>query len=392
MTAIMLGELKYLSSKEAAEVTGYTQDYVGQLARGGQIEAKRVSGMWYVNEESLKAYKAKADEFVPTPPQSVLPRHNAETSVSFDGKDYVSTSRASKLTGYNQDYVGQLARSGEILSRQVGNRWYVDRESLLAHKKEKDALLAAVQVESVGLAKPSDAVANNVTQVEGRLDAAESMLTEQSNSDDSLSEKTNNIIDVSGNENEEVTHFAYVEERKPLIPEMQPVEEVIAAEPMPEFPRRKVTNPVFEEYHDAESLVVKEEIQEPVLKAVEEEADTAQVEETTIPIRVRAAEIIEEHVYIEEDSTSAPTTVTKSYRKRGGTGTILAISGVAVAAAVGTITYIGSTLGVFNIDDVISLPKNAQNAAVGNSFVEKGSKFIPESIRSLFSKELTYRR
>ena len=148
---INLGGTIYISSKRAAEITEYTQDYIGQLARGGHIIAQRVSGLWYVVEASIRDYKVKADEFKPTPPPYETPATNLEASVSFDGKDYVSTQRAAAITGYHQDYVGQLARSGKILSRQIGDRWHVDREGLVAHKKHNDALLAAVQAESVGL-------------------------------------------------------------------------------------------------------------------------------------------------------------------------------------------------------------------------------------------------
>lgn len=161
---INLGGTIYVSSKRAAEMMGYSQDYVGQLARSGAIEAKRVSGLWYVLEDSIRKHKEKADEYVPQPPPYINPNHDSEVAVSFDGKDYISAGRAAKLTGYTQDYVGQLARSSQILSRQIGNRWYVDRESLLKHKDEKDSLLAAVQSESVGLAipqSPNDSKDNN---------------------------------------------------------------------------------------------------------------------------------------------------------------------------------------------------------------------------------------
>jgi hypothetical protein len=53
--------------------------------------------------------------------------------------------------------VGQLARSGKVLSRQIGKRWYVERSGILAHKEQKDALLAAVQAQSVGLARTEHA-------------------------------------------------------------------------------------------------------------------------------------------------------------------------------------------------------------------------------------------
>lgn len=145
---------EYVSSKRASQMSGYAQDYIGQLARKGMIDAQRVGGLWYVSMDSLHAYKEKSETFTPEPPKREdVPQ---DTLLSFDGRDFVSAARASEITGYHQDYVGQLARSGTILSKQVGNRWYVDREALRAHKTEKDALLAAVQSQSVGLTKPSE--------------------------------------------------------------------------------------------------------------------------------------------------------------------------------------------------------------------------------------------
>ena len=100
--------------------------------------------------DSLNTYKANAEQFKPIPPLKEASQE-VDALLSFDGKDYVSAMRAAKLTGYHQDYVGQLAREGTVLARQVGNRWFVERESIAAHKTEKDALLAAVQVQAVGL-------------------------------------------------------------------------------------------------------------------------------------------------------------------------------------------------------------------------------------------------
>ncbi|RJR13503.1 hypothetical protein C4585_01885, partial [Candidatus Parcubacteria bacterium] len=128
----------YVSSKRASELSEYAQDYIGQLARGGYIDCQRIGGLWYVSMPSLLQYKEQAEKERPVPPEPKVHKE-PESLVFFDGKEFVSASRASKLCGYTQDYVGQLARAGKILSRQVGNRWYVDREGIVAHKKEKDA-------------------------------------------------------------------------------------------------------------------------------------------------------------------------------------------------------------------------------------------------------------
>lgn len=150
---LLLNEKTYVSSKKAAELTGYARDYIGQLSRGGLIDAERVGGLWYVSMDSLQDYEKNAEIAKSLVPVSSGSKE-AESMLSFEGKDYISASRASKLTGYNQDYVGQLARGGKIPSKQIGNRWYVDKDALVNHKAEKDALLAAVQSESVGLKQP----------------------------------------------------------------------------------------------------------------------------------------------------------------------------------------------------------------------------------------------
>ena len=52
----------YLSTKRAGELTGYAKDYVGQLARGGKIDARLVGRNWYVHKESIIAHKQGGKE------------------------------------------------------------------------------------------------------------------------------------------------------------------------------------------------------------------------------------------------------------------------------------------------------------------------------------------
>lgn len=150
---VQVGGVSYMSSKRAAQISGYAQDYIGQLCRAGHIEAQRIGGLWYVELDSLYKHKQKADSYIPVAPRRE-PTRNPDSLVSFEGKDYVSASRAAELTGYHKDYVGQLARDGALPSRQVGNRWFIEREALLTHKRTKDALLGAVQSQSVGIIPP----------------------------------------------------------------------------------------------------------------------------------------------------------------------------------------------------------------------------------------------
>lgn len=52
----------------------------------------------------------------------------------FDGKQFISSSRAAKISGYVNDYIGQLCRDGKLDCRMVGRTWYVSFESLISHK------------------------------------------------------------------------------------------------------------------------------------------------------------------------------------------------------------------------------------------------------------------
>lgn len=49
------------------------------------------------------------------------------------GKKYISSKRASELTGYAKDYVGQLLRAGKVSGTRFGRAWYVEEAEILRH-------------------------------------------------------------------------------------------------------------------------------------------------------------------------------------------------------------------------------------------------------------------
>jgi uncharacterized protein (DUF2267 family) len=57
MKELTLNGKKFLATKRAAEITGYTTDYVGQLARQGKVEAQLVGRNWYIGEDSITKHK-----------------------------------------------------------------------------------------------------------------------------------------------------------------------------------------------------------------------------------------------------------------------------------------------------------------------------------------------
>ena len=49
--------VRFIPVKTAAALCDYTADYVGQLCRGGKLEATRIGRSWYVSESSIIAHR-----------------------------------------------------------------------------------------------------------------------------------------------------------------------------------------------------------------------------------------------------------------------------------------------------------------------------------------------
>ncbi|MEO6536948.1 MAG: hypothetical protein ABIT47_04600 [Candidatus Paceibacterota bacterium] len=74
MDEITILDKTYISSKRAAEITGYAKDYVGQLCREGHVDAKMVGRSWYVFEPSIRKHRFGEEAVVeaPTPIEEKL--------------------------------------------------------------------------------------------------------------------------------------------------------------------------------------------------------------------------------------------------------------------------------------------------------------------------------
>lgn len=62
MDTLTVDDQIYLSSKRAAELTGYAKDYIGQLCREGRVKARLVGRSWYVLESSIRAHRFGSEE------------------------------------------------------------------------------------------------------------------------------------------------------------------------------------------------------------------------------------------------------------------------------------------------------------------------------------------
>lgn len=69
---LIIGGMEYVSVDEGSNITGYSVQYIRRLIRKHRIEATKKGGMYWVNLESLKTYKAEMDtlgkdKFSPNP-------------------------------------------------------------------------------------------------------------------------------------------------------------------------------------------------------------------------------------------------------------------------------------------------------------------------------------
>lgn len=48
----------WLTTEEAQKLTGYTVFHLARLARGGQVNARKLGPLWLFERDSLTAYKA----------------------------------------------------------------------------------------------------------------------------------------------------------------------------------------------------------------------------------------------------------------------------------------------------------------------------------------------
>ncbi|MFA6273151.1 MAG: hypothetical protein WC673_01515, partial [Candidatus Paceibacterota bacterium] len=77
----ILAGKKFITSKKAAALFGYTQDYVGQLCRGEKVDARRVGRTWYVSEKSILEHKRLFNGATVLKKEEIAPKDAKKLSV-----------------------------------------------------------------------------------------------------------------------------------------------------------------------------------------------------------------------------------------------------------------------------------------------------------------------
>lgn len=163
MDEITIGDKLYVSSKRAAQITGYAKDYIGQLCREGRVEARLVGRNWYVLDSALRAHRFGKEEApepkneAPKSPESPIstwkrPEYIPETPV------FVPT-LAPKPVNPPQD---QDLGSPAIADMQTAWReWFQDKKEVVA---APDAAEAEVEAPKREVIDPKDEFEEEISE------------------------------------------------------------------------------------------------------------------------------------------------------------------------------------------------------------------------------------
>lgn len=138
---------KYIPSKHAAKLVGYTSDYIGQLCRGKKLKCRRVGRDWFVSESDIFYYR--------------------ENLLSAQSADHVAT-------------------GAETIAAQARSGLFYDRKNLNPAQDREKVLTDLQTVGEVVIAQPSNEIANDkfVDKADGQV-FAESRQSRQNEWDSS---------------------------------------------------------------------------------------------------------------------------------------------------------------------------------------------------------------
>jgi len=85
--------------------------------------------------------------------------------IDIEGKEYLSSTHAADLTGYTNDYIGQLCRAQKVRGVIVGRTHFVEKESMLAYAKENHSTDKILFTQKKNMASKSRDAVKNHTRV-----------------------------------------------------------------------------------------------------------------------------------------------------------------------------------------------------------------------------------
>lgn len=162
MNELTLDGKTYVSSRRAAEITGYAKDYVGQLCREGHVEARLVGRNWYVLESSIREHRFGEKEKPRNPKLSPIgaamtwdsPRYETEVAVHI-----APISEKAAAASEDASPVPETAPRITILSdmQSAWQEWFTKKEDRKKEEEPFEEEMQPLEVALEGEITPEDA-------------------------------------------------------------------------------------------------------------------------------------------------------------------------------------------------------------------------------------------
>jgi hypothetical protein len=123
-----------LTTIEASSKYHRSPNYIWQLVTSGRVDGYKKGRDWFIYEDSLQTFLAQ----VSSPGRKKGPSKKREIRHTEQGdRVLLSTAEASAISGYRQDSLLRLLRSGRIEGERSGRSWVIYEDSLLAYRQRK---------------------------------------------------------------------------------------------------------------------------------------------------------------------------------------------------------------------------------------------------------------
>lgn len=147
MEEILIGDKKYVSSKQAAKATGYAKDYIGQLCREGRVPARLVGRSWYVLESAIHDHRFGEQKAMESPKKNLettweSPRYEASEKEEFPSIEHLVEEERTSSAGDQEDtlLVGETEEVAAVGTEQLQDAWkaWFDKVVTTPHVVETD--------------------------------------------------------------------------------------------------------------------------------------------------------------------------------------------------------------------------------------------------------------
>lgn len=143
MDEILIEDKKYISSKQAAKVTGYAKDYIGQLCREGRVPARLVGRSWYVLESAVHDHRFGNPKEEPvSAPESAFTRQSTWESPRYEASETTMLPSINQLheSGKSLEPVNDGDSDAEVAERlqETWQAWF-DRFATVATEAASEA-------------------------------------------------------------------------------------------------------------------------------------------------------------------------------------------------------------------------------------------------------------